>query len=1054
MRKRRILSLLTALALCLCLLPATALAGERVKYLDADGKTQTCTSATVVESSAETDQENSIIWSAGWYAVNDDDVIIASRITVTGDVHLILVDDKTLTASKGIYVGSGASLTIYGQSTGDDAGKLIARAHQVGSCAGIGGNTDDNAAHGDITINGGIITAESFGDAAAIGSGSGTGASGKSNGTITINGGKVTATAGGSNGAGIGGGYANNIAGGNIVITGGTVTAKGAKWAAGIGGGYTDYQKNGRKITITGTADVSATGGDNAAGIGCGYNNANKSIGGIIINGQAKVKATGGENAAGIGGSYASGGTMEYDSSTGTIEWVNVKTTGPIRIGGSAKVTATGGGGSYGGAGIGAGGSGAAGDIYITGGTVNATGGACTDDDEYHGAGIGSGNRGVSGTITISAGVVTAESGGAGADGIGQGGSGRGGDFSTVNGTNPGKAVIYTDSISDAENTSDWNGIVFLNNEGTVYGDVTLNRNLAVKKSQILTVPEKATLTLADGKKLTVNGELIVEEDGTLVNNGELVNNGTTTIAGTLSGSGTTSGSGRYPVTKVTLNKTELSLTVGDSETLIATVKPDNASNKDVTWESRDETVATVDNGTVTAVAAGTATITVTTQDGSKTASCEVTVAQQPKEYIVQVSASPAEGGAVSGGGTYEKDDSVTVIAVANPGYHFVSWTENGEAVSTDSSYTFAAAADRSLTAVFEKNEPETYTVTILNGGFGAKGAGSYREGDSVYLYAGRRTDYEFIGWWSSDVTVEDADSVHASFIMPDHNVVVEALWYKEDQSPSITLPTHGITVDGGSHGDVEVWPEEAKMSTTVTITATPDKGYEVDEVIVTDENGKEIAVTEKDNGKYTFRMPGSDVTIEVTFQPVSDSTVSGGDLTVTAPAGWVNPYTDVTASAWYYDAVGFASANGLMGGTSATTFAPESPMNRAMVWTVIARLAGQTISGATWAEDAKAWVVAQGVSDGTNPDGNVTREELVTMLYRYAGSPEMNVPELALIGGYPDSVDVSAWAQDAFAWAISKGVIEGRDGKLAAGESITRAEAATILARFHMLTK
>ena len=507
-------------------------------------------------------------------------------------------------------------------------------------------------------------------------------------------------------------------------------------------------------------------------------------------------------------------------------------------------------------------------------------------------------------------------------------------------------------------------------------------------------------------------------------------------------------------VDSVTLNKTELSLTVGDRETLIDTVKPDNASNKDVTWESSNSSIVTVDNGTVTAVAAGSATITVTTQDGSKTASCEVTVAQQPKEYIVQVSASPAEGGAVSGGGTYEKDDSVTVIAVANPGYHFVSWTENGEAVSTDSSYTFAAAADRSLTAVFEKNEPETYTVTILNGGFGAKGAGSYREGDSVYLYAGRRTDYEFIGWWSSDVTVEDADSVHASFIMPDHNVVVEALWYKEDQSPSITLPTHGITVDGGSHGDVEVWPEEAKMSTTVTITATPDKGYEVDEVIVTDENGKEIAVTEKDNGKYTFRMPGSDVTIEVTFQPVSDSTVSGGDLTVTAPAGWVNPYTDVTASAWYYDAVGFASANGLMGGTSATTFAPESPMNRAMVWTVIARLAGQTISGATWAEDAKAWVVAQGVSDGTNPDGNVTREELVTMLYRYAGSPEMNVPELALIGGYPDSVDVSAWAQDAFAWAISKGIIEGRDGKLAAGASVTRAEAATILARFQLLSK
>lgn len=212
-------------------------------------------------------------------------------------------------------------------------------------------------------------------------------------------------------------------------------------------------------------------------------------------------------------------------------------------------------------------------------------------------------------------------------------------------------------------------------------------------------------------------------------------------------------------------------------------------------------------------------------------------------------------------------------------------------------------------------------------------------------------------------------------------------------------------------------------------VTTTPDKGYEVAEVVVTAENGKEITVTDKGNNKYTFTMPNSDVTIEVTFQPVSESAVSTGDLTITAPAGWVNPYTDVAANAWYYNAVGYATANGLMGGTGAATFAPNDTMNRAMVWTVIARLAGQSISGESWAADAQAWAVAQGVSDGTNPDGAVSREELVTMLYRYAGSPEMNVPELALIGNYPDSADVSGWAESTFAWAISKGVIEGRNG-------------------------
>lgn len=505
-------------------------------------------------------------------------------------------------------------------------------------------------------------------------------------------------------------------------------------------------------------------------------------------------------------------------------------------------------------------------------------------------------------------------------------------------------------------------------------------------------------------------------------------------------------------VTSVTLDKTVLSLTVGGSETLTATVKPDNATDKDVTWTSNNETVATVENGKVTAVAVGTATITA--KAGEKEASCTVTVTE-PIKYTVTVSASPAEGGAVSGGGTYTEETEVAVTATAKEGYHFVRWVDGNAAVSPDPSYTFIITANRTLTAVFEENEiphqhtydedawafnaaghwqqcsdaacpdlegskteyaehsyddemdticnvcgyvrmvtppePETYTVTILNGGFGAEGVGSYREGDRVDLYAGRRTHYEFVGWWSADVTLEDADSVHTSFIMPDYPVVVEALWYKEDRAPSVTLPTHDIAVDGVSHGDVEVWPEEAKMTTTVTITA---------------------------------------------------------------PAGWVNPYTDVAVTAWYYDAVGYASANGIMGGTSATTFAPESTMNRSMVWTVIARLAGQTITGTTWAEDAKAWAMAQSVSDGTNPDGNVTREELVTMLYRYAGSPEMNVPELGLINGYPDSADISDWAQNAFAWALSTGVIDGRDGKLAAGESVTRAEAATILARFHMLSK
>lgn len=355
---------------------------------------------------------------------------------------------------------------------------------------------------------------------------------------------------------------------------------------------------------------------------------------------------------------------------------------------------------------------------------------------------------------------------------------------------------------------------------------------------------------------------------------------------------------------------------------------------------------------------------------------------------------------------------------------------------------------------VYNIPEEGAYTVTLNNVGTGSYGAGSYAAGTEVTIHAGDREGYVFIGWSTEDVVLNDPCSPVTTFTMPDCDVVVEALWYKEEPSHSVTLPTWDVIVEDCSHGTVEPWPEEAKMTTTITVTVTPDKGYELGSLIVTDESGNELELTDKGDGVFTFRMPNSDVTIEVTFQPVSDSSTSG-DLTITAPAGWVNPYTDVAANAWYYNAVGYASANGLMSGTFATTFSPNTAMTRAMIVTVLARFAGvDTTTGDTWYDAGQQWAVANGISDGTALDRDITRQELVTMLWRYAGSPAMNVPELALIGSYPDSADVSAWAQNAFAWAISKGIIEGRDGLLAPADGATRAEAATILARFHLLTK
>lgn len=512
---KKMLALLLTLCLLAGLLPATALAVGGVSYVDVDGTEKNCDNATEVQNSTETNPEKPITWSEDWYVVKGD-VTIASRITVTGDVHLILADGYTLNANKGIYVGSGSSLTIYGQS--GNTGKLVANAQYATNCAGIGGNDGEDAPHGNITINGGDIVATGGSYAAGIGSGYNSASYNSTdttlNQTIIINGGKVTAT-GDTHAAGIGGGYSNKTPGGDIVITGGDVTANGGSKAAGIGCGYNDLQEsNGRSITISG-GTVTANGGEDAAGIGGGYGCKAASITSITIEGDANVTANGGDRGAGIGSGFSTAMTTS------------------INIGGDAVVKAEGGDDeSYGGAGIGSGGgpNSKIGDITISGGKVTATGGTSSD---YSGAGIGSGGSSKtvdtsswppvvipgSGAITIDGGVVTA-TGGTGAAGIGDGKSGVGGDFST--GEN-GQAIIYADSITDT-NTDDWNGIVFQGDEGQVYGNVTLNDDLALESGQTLNIPKDSSLTVPDSMNLDATS-------------GTLTNDGTLTILGTVNGS-------------------------------------------------------------------------------------------------------------------------------------------------------------------------------------------------------------------------------------------------------------------------------------------------------------------------------------------------------------------------------------------------------------------------------------------------------------------------------------------------------------------------------------
>lgn len=250
---------------------------------------------------------------------------------------------------------------------------------------------------------------------------------------------------------------------------------------------------------------------------------------------------------------------------------------------------------------------------------------------------------------------------------------------------------------------------------------------------------------------------------------------------------------------------------------------------------------------------------------------------------------------------------------------------------------------------------------------------------------------------------------------------------------------TYQVSVDKAEGGKITVSPTRAEKGETVTITVKPDEGYELGKLTVTDKDGDKITLTQKDDNKYTFKMPAGKVTVKATFTEIE-----------VEPEQPELPFSDVAEQDWFYDAVVYVYENELMNGTSATAFSPSVTTSRAMMLTMLARYDGvDTSTGSTWYEAGAAWAVAEGVSDGTNLEADLTREQLVTMLWRYAGSPmvEKDLPD------YPDRDEVSDWAVRAMVWAVDNGIITGNGaGELNPQGSASRAEVATILMRFIQL--
>ena len=340
--------------------------------------------------------------------------------------------------------------------------------------------------------------------------------------------------------------------------------------------------------------------------------------------------------------------------------------------------------------------------------------------------------------------------------------------------------------------------------------------------------------------------------------------------------------------------------------------------------------------------------------------------------------------------------------------------------------------------------EPEEFTITFDASGGTTPAPQTTVKGRLTSLPVSTRYGYDFLGWYTAD-----GDRVTTSTVFT-ADATLYARWDCHDSGDSSdhparpsqpSAPSYAVSTVDADNGEVDVDLSRVQAGEEVTITATPDEGYEVEAVTVTDRDGEEINVTEAGDGVYTFEMPDSRVTIEVTFAPVAEEPEPPA-----VPDGWANPYGDVAANAWYYDAVAYVSASGMMTGTNAAAFSPDAATTRAMIWTVLARLNGQSVDGGSpWYAAAQSWAVSAGVSDGTDPTGNITREALAAMLYRAAGSPAVSGNFLA----FSDGDSVSSWAESAMLWATQNGIIGGIDGALTPQGQATRAQVAAMLQRF-----
>ena len=763
-------------------------------------------------------------------------------------------------------------------------------------------------------------------------------------------------------------------------------------------------------------------------------------------------------------------------------------------------------------------------------------------------------------SLTVNGGELTASGSDAGIKYVfGSSGTGDGTPTVTVsdNAIVRANGGISDDSSTDIQIGADSNesngGIVFDGKNGTVYGAVTLQEDITIGEGESLTIGDRASLDT--NGKLTVNGGTLngtpsgdvtykvtgvslnkdsltldvgssetlnaavapnnatnlkvtwtsneervatVDESGKV----EAVAPGTANITVTTqdgSHTATCAVTVTQPVTGVTLDPTSLSLFTGDTATLTATVEPENATNKNVTWSSDKPEVATVENGKVTAKAAGTATITATAEDDSNiSATCTVTVTQS--EYSISADTTALDFGSAYTGYTQPAAQTVTVKNAGNQ-----SLTLNQPA--STNSFEVGTLPKTVLAA----GEAATFTVQPKAG----LAVGTYSENitisDSGHVTLSIPATFTVRQYSSSGGTPSKTPSQQAT------DKIESA---KEGSTVAITLRTGQTTLDkevfeelAGRDVTLEIsvpggimWtvngqdiPENAKLS-DLDLGVTLDASTIPVSVINTVTGAVDtIQLSLKHDGEFGFTMvlsaPLGETnagywanlyyyntrTRALEFQSASKIATDG---TASFPFSHASdyaividtdshesvelPFTDVPEGAWYEDAAAYVYKHGLMAGTSATTFAPDVTTSRAMIATILWRMAGSPVvnyamnytdvAQGQWCSEAIRWATSEGVVTGYGnglfgTNDPITREQLATMLWRYAQTEgyDVSIGEDTNILSYTDVADLSEYAIPAMQWAVGAGIINGTgDGStLTPQGQATRAQAAVMLQRF-----